>query len=200
MSNTFFASDLHLGHENSFAKFKNSDGNPLRPFTSIDEMNETMISNWNQVVRPNDKVYFLGDFVINRKYMYLGLRLNGSKRLVRGNHDIFCIKEYMDIGFSEVYGVRVLDDMILSHIPLHPSCVTRFNKNVHGHLHSNVLNDPTYLNVSVEQTNFTPISIDEVRVRIKQNEEYFANTGHVFNYSLGRLHAASDEYITEGAN
>ena len=201
MSNTFIVSDTHFSHTNSFAKFKNSDGNPLRPFTSNEEMDDTLISNWNSVVKPTDKVYHLGDVVINKRALQLVQKLNGIKRLIRGNHDVFKTTEYIAVGFGEIYGVRVLADMILSHIPLAKPCITpRFHRSVHGHLHSNVINDPTYLNVSVEQIDFTPISIENVRLRLKQNDEYFKNTGHVFNWALGRLHQDSDDISSSGAN
>lgn len=189
MTNTFLVSDTHFGHEKTCTTFKNKDGSPLRPFANADEMNEQMVQRWNAVVRPQDKVYHLGDVVINKKFLNIMFRLNGSKRLIRGNHDIMKTKDYMakdENGvpmFSEVYGVRVLDDMILSHIPLHPESITaRFGTNVHGHLHNNEVMrtvngeqepDPRYLCVCVEHTNFTPISLDEVRERIKQRRNFF---------------------------
>jgi calcineurin-like phosphoesterase family protein len=52
-------------------------------------MDETMIERHNAKVKPNDVVYMLGDVVINRKSLHHVSRLNGKKRLVRGNHDIF---------------------------------------------------------------------------------------------------------------
>lgn len=204
MTNTFFVSDTHFGHEKTCTTFKNEDGSPLRPFANAQEMDEQMVLRWNAVVRPQDKVYHLGDVVINKKFLNIMFRLNGSKRLIRGNHDIMKTKDYMakenENGtpmFSEVYGVRVLDDMILSHIPLHPDSVTeRFGTNVHGHLHANQVMveyepdgkydvylgpgpfrhpDPRYLCVCVEHTDYTPISIDEVRDRIKVRR-------HKYNY------------------
>ena len=103
-----------------------------------------MIERWNSVVKPGDKVYHLGDVSI--KYGHdLGrvmTRLNGKKRLIRGNHDIYPTKTYLQY-FDEIYGVRVLADMILSHIPLARDSITeRFNVNVHGHLHANVIMSP----------------------------------------------------------
>ena len=186
MSNTFFASDTHLGHKNILVFRHGGDqGARIRPhWDAIEEHDEALIENWNRVVRPQDKVYHLGDCVINRKFLPLLGRLNGNKRLVRGNHDIFPITEYLKY-FGEVYGVRVLEDMILSHIPLNKECITaRFQTNVHGHLHSNVIKDPMYLCVSMEQINFTPISIEDVRAQIRVNKErgfvvnpYGAQTG-----------------------
>ena len=181
--NRFVISDHHLGHTNSWEKFTLSDGSPLRPFTSTEEMNETMIERHNAKVKEQDTVYFLGDVVINKKYLELVKRMNGRKILVRGNHDIFKDEDYREVGFQQIHGVRVfVDKFILSHIPLHPDCVTeRFKVNVHGHLHANEIMidetlmsssymkpDPRYLCVCVEQTDFTPLHFDEVEERIQQ--------------------------------
>jgi calcineurin-like phosphoesterase family protein len=91
-------------------------------------------------------------------------RLNGRKALVRGNHDIFELKLYAKY-FDQIYGVKVFDDMILSHIPLHPESIARWGFNVHGHLHANSMNDPRYLCVSVEQTDYRPITLEQVRAK-----------------------------------
>jgi calcineurin-like phosphoesterase family protein len=142
--NRFVISDHHLGHTNSWEKFKLADGSPLRPFTSTEEMNETMIERHNAKVKEQDTVYFLGDVVINKRYLELVKRMNGRKILVRGNHDIFGDDDYYSVGFEQIHGVRVfVDKFILSHIPLHPDCVTeRFRVNVHGHLHANQVMRP----------------------------------------------------------
>lgn len=98
-----------------------------------------MIERHNAKVKDHDTVYFLGDVVINRKHLHLVKQLNGRKILIRGNHDIFRDDDYREVGFEQIHGVRVfVDKFILSHIPLHPDCVTgRFRVNVHGHLHAN---------------------------------------------------------------
>ncbi len=180
--NRFVISDHHFGHTNSWEKFKLEDGcTPLRPFTSNDEMNQTMIERHNAKVKEHDTVYFLGDVVINRKHLHLVKQLNGRKILIRGNHDIFRDEDYREVGFEQIHGVRVfVDKFILSHIPLHPDCVTgRFRVNVHGHLHANQvmwrpnhpkqeLFDPRYLCVCVEQTDFAPLHFDEVEAIIRK--------------------------------
>jgi len=190
--NRFVISDTHFGHTNSWEKFKREDGSPLRPFTSTEEMDETMIERWNAKVKPGDTVYHLGDVVINQKSLHLVSRLNGRKILIRGNHDIFKDKQYRDVGFEQLHGVRVfVDKFILSHIPLHPECVTeRFKVNVHGHLHANELMrevvgqfctyeepDPHYLCVSVEHTNYEPLHFDEVQARIDKRWKDTVYTG-----------------------
>lgn len=205
MSNRFVISDTHFGHTNSWQLFKRRDGSPLRPFSSTEEMDEAMIERWNAKVQPHDVVYHLGDVVINRKYLHLVKRLNGKKRLVRGNHDIFKDQDYRDVGFDSLYGVRVFTDkFILSHIPLHPDCITdRFKVNVHGHLHANEVMrtrtdmvhitmtglvaepDPRYLCVSVEHTNYEPLSFEEVDARIAKRWEEFGYTGPVNAWGNG---------------
>lgn len=184
MSNTFIISDTHFGHEKCCTVFKRADGSPLRPFANADEMNDEMIRRWNAVVRPHDKVYHLGDVVINKRYLPLLHQLNGKKRLIRGNHDIFPTRVYLEY-FDEIYGVRVLDDMILSHIPLARDSITdRFNVNVHGHTHAAEMINPDttdrvdyrYMNVCVEHTDYTPIAIDVLRDKIKNRQ---ADNGYV---------------------
>lgn len=186
MANKFIISDTHFGHTNSWEKFKLPNGDPLRPFTSTEEMDECMVDRWNAVVGEYDTVYHLGDVVINKKSLHHVSRLNGKKRLIRGNHDIFKDQDYYDVGFTALYGSRVfVDQFIMTHIPLHADCVTnRFRVNVHGHLHSNEVTrevpkypqlihikkteiDPRYLCVSVEHTDYTPLSFEEVEARIQ---------------------------------
>ena len=205
MSNRFVISDTHFGHTNSWEKFKLPNGDPLRPFTSTEEMDDAMVERWNAKVGPNDTVYHLGDVVINRKSLHHVKRLNGKKRLVRGNHDIFKDQDYRDVGFDSLYGVRVfVDKFILSHIPLHPDCITdRFKVNVHGHLHANEVMrtrtnmvhgymtglvtepDPRYLCVSVEHTNYEPLSFEEVEARIAARWEATGYTGPEFAWGNG---------------
>lgn len=173
----FLISDTHFGHTN-ITTFKRDDGTPLRPFKTVEEMDETIIANWNNTVKPTDTVYHLGDVVINRRCLSTVGRLNGRKKLVRGNHDLFKLSDYAPY-FEDVYGVYVLKDIILSHIPLHPACMTeRFGTNIHGHLHSNRVMcfsgggriDKKYFSVCVEHINYTPISLEELRIKITEQQ------------------------------
>mgnify|MGYP001569192369 CR=1 FL=1 len=175
MTKTWFISDTHFGHSKTTdGSFKRADGTNLRPFKDADEMDFEMMRRWNERVDHKDRVYHLGDVVIARKNLWKLSQLNGRKALVRGNHDVFHTEDYIKIGFDEIYGVKVLSDMILSHIPLHPRCVTdRFNVNVHGHLHANDMEDGRYLNVSVEHIDYTPITIEEVRARVEEKRKKY---------------------------
>lgn len=190
MRKEFVISDTHHGHKGS-CKFLNNRQEPLRPWDDPDEMDRDMIEFWNDTVSDEDVIWHLGDVVINRRYLSLILpQLRGRKRLIGGNHDIFKLSDYLP-HFEDIKGVAMLrqhgaerPDIVLSHIPLHIDTVSRFGTNVHGHYHANVINDPAYLCVSVEQTNYRPISIDEVRERIARNNREYEATGHVVDFSM----------------
>lgn len=167
MSCTFVMADPHFGHHGTACVFKREDGQPMRPFSSVEEQDETMVANWNRVVRPGDKVYVLGDVTMKPRLMQEVMpRLVGKKTLIRGNHDIGKIKDYLK-WFGEVHACRKMDGFLMTHIPIHPNCVSRYGANVHGHLHWRTIDDPRYLCVSVEQINYTPISFEEVRERLR---------------------------------
>jgi calcineurin-like phosphoesterase family protein len=185
MPSVFLTSDTHFGHW-GVCKFLAEDGvTKLRPWDNPDEMDEEMVKRWNDTVRPNDKVYHLGDVVINRKALGIMSRLNGDKVLIRGNHDIFRDEEYRE-HFRELRAYHVMNGMILSHIPVHTDSLGRFGVNIHGHLHDKRVkkalkvdiktgqvvygNEPDlrYHCVCVEQTDFRPILLENVFKRITE--------------------------------
>jgi calcineurin-like phosphoesterase family protein len=185
MPSVFLVSDTHFGHA-GVCRFTHQDTDvKIRPWTDPDKMDEDMVRMWNETVRPNDKVYHLGDVVINRKSLGIMRRLNGDKVLIRGNHDIFRDVEYRE-HFRELRAYHVMNGMILSHIPVHEDSLGRFGVNIHGHLHTNRVMkargvdaktgkvlysddiDPRYHCVCVEQTNFRPILFEDVIKRIEQ--------------------------------
>ena len=177
MPSVFLVSDTHFGHA-GVCRFTGKDGvTKLRPWDTPEEMDEEMVKRWNERVRPNDKVYHLGDVVINRKALKIMNRLNGDKVLIRGNHDIFRDDEYRQY-FRELRAYHVMRGMILSHIPLHTDSIQRFGTNIHGHTHDrrvmkNVFGklsqeiDIRYHCVCVEQTDYTPILFEDVIKRIQ---------------------------------
>ena len=177
MPSVFLVSDTHFGHT-GVCRFTRNDGvTKLRPWDNADEMDEAMIKAWNDRVKPTDKVYHLGDVVINRRALGTLRRLNGDKVMIRGNHDIFRDDEYRQY-FRELRAYHVMNGMILSHIPIHPESLGRFGVNIHGHLHSNrVMRDNGYGGqeidvryhcVCVEQTpDFAPILFEDVIKRIE---------------------------------
>jgi len=186
MSNIFLCSDHHLGHSNILT-FKNWDGSMLRVFENVDHMNETMVNNHNKVVNPDDRVYFLGDVAMSKKYLPILNRMNGRKVLIKGNHDKESLNTYAQY-FDDVRGSHQFDGMILTHIPIHPQSLGRWGTNVHGHLHSNkvLMKDPPkgdeyevkpngpedsrYICVAMEQIDYTPISLEELKAKIAKRK------------------------------
>lgn len=164
MMETWLISDTHFGHKN-ILNFKKEDGENLRSFSSMEEMDEIMVTNWNSVVKPDDKVYHIGDIAFNN-FTYIQSifnRLNGRKVLIKGNHDNwFKLSQYSQL-FYDIRAYHVLDNILLAHIPIHPLSLERWRGQVHGHLHSSSVPDPKYFNVSVERINYTPINFHDVR-------------------------------------
>lgn len=161
--NIYLTSDTHFSHENIIRYCG-------RPFDNAGEMNEKLIENWNAVVKPGDIVYHLGDVTIGAKGAVgpLLARLNGSKRLVVGNHDDI---PFLSRGgwFKKVMMWRVFPEynMLLTHVPVHESSiheriVVAGGVNVHGHIHNNDSPAGPYKCVCVEHTNYTPVHIEEI--------------------------------------
>lgn len=174
-SNIWVISDTHFNHAN-ILNFTDSNTDELvRPqFNDVQEMNEIMIQRWNEVVKPGDKVYHLGDVVMgNDQEGWMKRhwpRLMGKKRLIVGNHDN--IKMLSSGGFFakvELWRVFTEFGIILSHIPLHSSNLYRGASqgrqmlNVHGHIHQNPSPDGPYRCVCVEQTDYRPVNIETLR-------------------------------------
>lgn len=186
MTNSWVVADPHFGHL-GVCKFLHPNGtDPLRPWVDPQEMDEALVKNWNEVVRPADRVNLLGDVVINRRCIPTLGRLNGRIRLVKGNHDIFKLTDYLpyvdDIAAYYVTKNPQGGKVIMSHIPIHPESLGRFGVNIHGHLHAHKVMkevsyqverrfwtektpDLRYVCVSVEQTNWRPITLEEALAR-----------------------------------
>lgn len=126
----WFTSDFHFGHRGII-------GYCNRPFASVEEMNDSLIKIWNAHVKPDDEVYFLGDFSLNPKWSKeIVPKLNGAKTLIHGNHDstfphkhnrrqVKMIQRYLEDGWKAIYDrvTLTLSDgthVLLSHMPYAP--------------------------------------------------------------------------------
>ncbi len=169
MSNIWIISDTHFGHA-SILTFKREDGSPLRDFKDVNHMDETMIERWNSVVRPQDKVYHLGDVAMNPKFIPLVGRCNGHKRLILGNHDHGKVKQLYTPYFEAIYSLRLLDRMMFTHVPVHPDSIGKSIANIHGHTHGKDMGK-RYFDVSVEAIDYTPISLEDLKKRVMKKLE-----------------------------
>lgn len=172
MGEVFFISDTHWGHRNIIPYGG-------RPFKDIHHMDETLIQNWTETVRPEDDVYHLGDFTLSRDPSYLGSlirRLPGRIHLLRGNHDGLPGPVYLREGVSEILPegwkrrgravVKVGGRWVhLSHEPPEVNLVASIDcVYLHGHIHQRVVDPPLRgtFNVSVEAIGYRPRRLEEI--------------------------------------
>lgn len=173
MRDIWVISDTHFNHA-GILTFNDYAGKPCRDkFTDVEDMNEQMITNWNSVVKPGDKVYHLGDVLFGMdKEGWMNTnwnRLNGKKRLVVGNHDN---PKMLAPYFSQIMMWRDFSEfgLLLTHVPVHQSTLKESHRfgpgsivNIHGHIHSNSSPEGPYRCVCVEQINYTPVNIEDLR-------------------------------------
>lgn len=186
MGGIYFYADPHYGHDSCINKFKAPDGvSPLRPFSTVEEMNLQLKKRYKETIGNGDTVYWLGDITMDNQLLEEFLSdLPGRKYLIQGNHDTasahIMLRYFRDIlpsGFRR-------KEFILSHIPLYPAnWAIRGKCNIHGHMHANKItktvmtdngiieeDDPGYFCCSVEQTDYRPIHIDKIRKILKERK------------------------------
>lgn len=175
--NIWVISDTHFNHTNII-------GYCDRPFINSKEMDEKMVENWNSVVKDGDIVYHLGDVYFGVEGRDSLSKLKGRKRLILGNHDNGK-DTFLHKTFQKIMVWRMFPEfgLLLSHIPLHKQSLERWEssiadnsgrsttevsyylRNIHGHIHNRESPSKYHRNVSVEQINYTPINIEELRTK-----------------------------------
>jgi len=164
----FFISDFHLGHRTILNHTKNTqqalpDADIYRGGTTLEEHDEWVIQQCLSV-NPTKRTlwWLLGDIAMETDRLALLDRLPGRKFLILGNHDKFQTRTYLKF-VEQIYGGVKKYNLWLTHFPLHPAEL-RGKGNIHGHCHKEQINNPKYLNVSIEWIhNHRPISLEEVR-------------------------------------
>lgn len=156
--NIWFTSDTHYGHANVI-KYCN------RPFDDVNHMNEALIQNYNEVVRPSDMIFHLGDFAFDREPERFFRRLNGHIHLVIGNHDNR--KFLRNCPFVWIKDVHYLRDgnerFWLSHYAhLRWPKSHRGTYHLFGHSHGDLKGYGRSMDVGVDAQNYYPIHIDDV--------------------------------------
>lgn len=141
-----------------------------RPFASSKEMDEHIIKQWIRTIDEYDEVYVLGDFGAENHESNILRRLPGKKYLVKGNHDKESNEYYRKAGFDEVYDHPIILDnfFLLSHEPMYVN-VNMPYANIFGHVHASpIVQDYSahHYCVSVERTNYAPLSLLEIKKRI----------------------------------
>lgn len=166
----YLIADTHFGHAN-IIKYCN------RPYYCVEDMNKDLIHRWNNIVTNSDKVFVLGDFALGTadQIKEWGRQLNGSKILIRGNHDRHTSKTYREAGFKQVidYPILIEDYFLLSHYPVFTNSNSPFF-NIYGHVHNNTdyktLTDSSCC-ISVERWQYNPVSLEFLK-KLFINEKY----------------------------
>ena len=172
----YYTADLHLGNAEIIKRSN-------RPFSSVEEMDDCLIRNWNDTVTEEDTVYFLGDFSnksgpVPKQYLS---KLKGQIHWIRGNHDtgldhqedlfefVESVSDFLEIDDSGMH-------IILCHYP-----ILHFKRGlmIHGHLHAAKLEAweilkglPNVLNCGVDVNNYRSVTLTEL---IKNNQDFYEN-------------------------
>lgn len=186
--NTWFTSDLHFSHLNVIHY---SD----RPFTTLEEMEEKLIKRWNARVKPEDRVIVVGDFQLGcgkPRLREILAQLNGTKILVRGNHDL-TQAEMVTAGFDfvcEFMQLKIAGELVnISHYPYKASKLKTWfytlahklfpkkfyqprkfifqkpddgNFLIHGHTHSKIRVKGRMIHVGVDAWNYEPVPLAKI--------------------------------------
>ena len=162
---TFFTSDTHFTHKNILKHCP-------RPFSSIEEMDEGLVSTWNQTVAPDDTIYHVGDFGWKKSLQVLP-RLNGIKHLITGNHDPDIIRnapewtsvqDYMDI---KIKSYRV----ILFHYPIMDWNAKHYGSlHFHGHMHGSIPDTNQRCDVGIDSWNMKPVSFEQILEHLRNQD------------------------------
>jgi calcineurin-like phosphoesterase family protein len=190
--------DTHFGHHN-IIKFTGPDGKVVRPhpegrpFVDIEEHDNLIVQNWNAAVKPQDKVYLVGDI---GKPLSILKRLNGHKRLILGNHDDIHDMRDLAENFEQVLASKIFRNdfahpIIMCHFPLHANETISDGRRicVHGHIHEKIITrqggfvDPWYVNVCAEHTGMALLSWDDLGKRVKQCHDGLLNLGELSHAS-----------------
>ena len=163
--NYFFTSDTHFGHA-PIIKYNE------RPFSSVEEMDESLIDIWNSIVGKRDIVYHMGDFAWNR-YGHYRMRLNGKIYLCLGNHDPRSKLENLFTDVRDIFYLKSFRPKIfLSHYA-HRSwrgsrTIEDGSIHLYGHSHGKLPPYNLSFDVGVDCWNYKPLSYEEVMDNIEK--------------------------------
>lgn len=168
----YVTSDLHFGHKN-IIKYEN------RPFDSVENMDKSIIENWNKTVNDDDLVYILGDFswYKGEETNKILNQLKGKKILIIGNHDKNFLKDnnFDKTLFEEITNYKEIKYNKTKIIMFHYPIIDWNGKYqgsflLYGHVHSMVNEDTKYMEKLEEKYNCLNVGID-VHKRLLSLEE-----------------------------
>lgn len=189
----YFTADLHFGHGLMLDPEKGCD----RPFSSVEEMDEVLIDNWNSCVKRGDRVFFLGDFSFYKidKAQKIFNRLNGQKFIILGNHDKENsknrISKNLPTGWAwmgDRYNYRNKNDgwyIVLDHHRVLPWFKKRYGAgHLFGHYHGNIPPVGRSFDIGVDCWDYKPVHYDQIiEIFSKIDVDKSVDTGYRFKGS-----------------
>jgi calcineurin-like phosphoesterase family protein len=171
---TWFTSDLHFWHTN-IIKYQR------KGFGSVEEMNETLIQNWNSVVKPHDEIYILGDMFfcgVGKAQEIMG-RLSGDKKLITGNHDrrMASSVKRMFSWVKDAYPLKVNHPKYkgiieLLHYPMAEwASSTHGRYHLFGHSHGKRPTANLSMDVGVDCWEYNPVHLDTILDTFEEKRE-----------------------------
>ena len=168
MHNTWFTADTHFEHALLAHKYRPE-------YETVQDMNEGIIKRWNQIVRPGDTVYHLGDFAWYHPEDFVD-RLNGRIHLILGNHDSMnkwqreMFASVQDVKWLGAKELKLSSGFFLSHYAHRTWRQKEFGSvHLYGHWHGT---QPDFgLSMDVGWDRFgRPVSLDEIVTLMKQRD------------------------------
>lgn len=161
MAEVYFAGDGHLYHRN-ICKYRPQ-------FSSVEEHNTAIIKAFDHVTK-RDKTFFTGDWVFEKEALDLISLIPGQKHLIMGNHDDYTLMSDMLKVFDSVSGDIKYKEFWVTHIPVH-SDELRGKLNIYAHTHGSFIDDDRYFCTSMEQINYTAVSLQQIRKEFAERKK-----------------------------
>ena len=164
MAKLYLCADLHMGH-NNITKYRQG-------FSSAEEHHNIIFDNVASTVGKRDTLWLLGDIAFTKEWLFKVNEIRCHRKvLILGNHDQsrgISIKDISQV-YDDVFALVSHRNYWFSHAPIHESEIRNRKACIHGHIHNELINDTRYVNVSIEHTDYKPITFQEA---IERNEDY----------------------------
>jgi calcineurin-like phosphoesterase family protein len=164
---TFFTADTHFGDPHIARR-------RAHRFASLAEHDAALIERWNAVVGLDDTVWHVGDFAAGASREDCAVifgRLNGTKHLIRGNHDTNRVLDLPWASIAESARITVAEDgterrLFLAHYA-HRAWpgLWRGTRHLYGHTHGTLPDTRRSCDVGVDSWDYRPVTLSALVAR-----------------------------------
>jgi calcineurin-like phosphoesterase family protein len=176
MPNIFFTADTHLGHCN-ILKYCN------RPWQTHEAMNEGIIQRFNEVLRPGDTLYHLGDVCHTQFPLknFLDRLPNIQVHIIEGNHDKKKLLAHPKVVWYGIYKkIQLSHGLVLFHYPiLSWNGRSRGDFHLYGHCHGKTPSLIRSMDCGIDTNKYYPYHFDEIEKLLK-DKPIFIESEKVF--------------------